>query len=136
VLVVEHRDEVFNGLRVVLEEANLKVERAKLGGVVAAKIRKSVPGLILVNERMPDESGWLITCKLRLSRHAQPVWLYTLQRAYMVADWKEISGVDEVINYDGVLPKLFEKVRGRLRNGPNSFCESLAPQSKVSPLVA
>ncbi|MHB8861911.1 MAG: response regulator [Pirellulaceae bacterium] len=113
-LIIEYRDEVYAGLKRVLEEAGFQVERGRVGATAAARIRQFEPDLILVNEELPDESGWLMTCKLRLTRRTQPIWLYTVRRPRWRADWREFLGVDEVIEYRGVLAILLQQVRQRL----------------------
>ena len=111
VLIVEFRDEVYGGLKTLLEEHGFEVERTECGATVARAFNRFVPDLLLVNEDMPDESGWLITCKLRLTRRWQPVWLYTVRQPRFKADWKEYVGVDEVIDYGGVLIRLVRHVQ-------------------------
>lgn len=111
VLVVEFRDEVYAGIRTVLEEFNCNVTRAKLGSVVAGMLPQFVPDLVLINESMPDESGWLVACKLNVVRYRQPIWLYTAQRPHPIAVWKKFSGVGQVIDYGGVLYSLVLHVR-------------------------
>ena len=118
VLVVEYRDEVYAGLKALLEEHGSELERAESGATVASSFSRFVPDLLLINEDMPDESGWLITCKLRITRHRQPVWLYTVREPRLKADWKEFTGVDEVIEYGGVVIRLVQDVRQRLAEWP------------------
>jgi len=135
VLVIEFRDEVYSGLKSLLEEHGFEVERAALGATVAHTFNQFAPDLVLVNEDMPYESGWLITCKLRLMRHRQPVWLYTVRQPRLQADWKEFSGVDEVIEYGGVLIRLVQHVRRGIFEWLKSPGEESSQQA-VTSLVA
>lgn len=114
VLVVEFRDEVFAGLKSLLEDCGCEVARAASAAAVAAQLNQFAPDLLLVNEDMPDESGWLIICKLRLNAYLQPAWLYAVQAPRIRADWKEACGVDQVISYGGVLSRLVLRVRERI----------------------
>ena len=114
VLVVEFRDEVYAGLKAVLEEHGCHVARAEFGATVAGTLIRFSPDLVLVNESMPDESGWLVACKLRLMRHRQPVWLYAVRRPEPIAVWKEFSGVSRLIDYGGILSRLLQHVRQHL----------------------
>ena len=114
VLVVEFRDEVYASLKSLLEAYGWEVARAASGAEVATQVNRFAPDLLLVNESMPDKSGWLITCKLRLTKHRQPVWLFAAHTPPIRADWKESCGVDEVIAYGGVLSRLVLRVRERL----------------------
>jgi CheY-like chemotaxis protein len=115
VLVVEFRDEVYACLKTLLQESGLEVERAERGDAVAECARRFAPDLILVNEDMPDESGWLIACKLRLGARRCPAWLYTSRLPRCHRDWRQFAGVAEVIDYGGVLLRLTLELRARLR---------------------
>ena len=108
VLVVEFRDEVYAGLKVVLEEHDCRVIRAEVGAAVAGSIAQFSPDLVLVNESMPDESGWLVACKLQVTCLRLPVWLYAVQCPQPTTAWKEFSSVDRVIEYGGVLLRLVQ----------------------------
>lgn len=116
VLIAEFRDEVFADLKRLFEDYECEVARAESGADVGEQVKQFVPDLLVVNENMPDESGWLITCKLRLSKHRQPVWLYAARTPRLHADWKEFCGVDEILAYGGVLSRLALRVRQRLEN--------------------
>lgn len=115
VLIIESRDDVYSRLRPVLEEADFEIERRDVGAMVTSTIECFEPDLILVSEDMPDESGWLIVCKLRQSRHHQPVWMYAARRPHLQADWKDVYGVDQVIEYGGMLVCLVQQIRQRIR---------------------
>lgn len=111
VLIVEFRDEVFDDLKHLFEDYGCEVARAGFGAEVGVQVKQFVPDLVVVNESMPDESGWLITCKLRLTKHRQRVWLYAARTPRLHADWKEVCGVDEILAYGGVLNRLNLRVR-------------------------
>jgi len=136
-LVVEFRDEVYAGLKAQLEEYGFEVERAESGATVALAFNRFTPDLILINEDMPDESGWVITGKLRLTRHRQPVWLYTIRQPRLKAEWKAFSGVDEVIEYGGVLIRLVQHVRNCVANwlGESDDAPSLMAQDRAATLL-
>jgi DNA-binding response OmpR family regulator len=119
VLVVEFRDEVFAELWSVLESHGCVVSRAISGASVAAQVKKFSPDLLLVNESMPDESGWLIACKLRLAKRRQPIWLYAVQKPQDHLNWKECCGVDEIFAYGGVLSQLAQQVSQRMESKLN-----------------
>ena len=118
-LIVEFRDEVFAHLKSLLEDCGYEVARAASGAAVAAQVNRFAPDLMVVNEGMPDENGWLIICKLRLTQFRQPVWLYAASAPR--ANLKEFCRVDEVIAYGGVLSRLVSLVRERLE-----FCGDCA----------
>lgn len=114
VLVVEFRDEVYAGIKSVLEDHDCHVARAEFGAAVAGTLIRFSPNLVLVNESMPDESGWLVAAKLQVMRFQQPVWLYAVRRPHPLAAWAEFSGVSRVIDYGGVLFRLLDHVRQHL----------------------
>ena len=110
VLIVESRDDVYTSLKTLLERAGQRVQRARTGAAVAATVVRFAPDLVLVNEQMPDESGWLITCKLRIARAQRTVWLYAARGPRLLAERMEISAVDQVIVYGGVLVRLRHEI--------------------------
>ncbi len=117
VLVIEFRNEIFTRLKSLIEDQGCEVSRARTGVDVAAQAERVAPDLMIVNEHMPDESGWLITCKLRLTHVRYPVWLYTARSPEVLADWKEYyCGVDEVIAYGGDFARVASQIRQSLHD--------------------
>ena len=114
VLLVEFRDEVYAGVKTVLEEYDCQVVRSEFGATVAGTLIRFMPDLVLVNETLPDESGWLIASKLQVMRFQHPVWLYAVRRPQPLAVWKEFSGVSQVLDYGGVLFRLLQQIRQHL----------------------
>ena len=121
VLLVEFRDEVYAALRVVLIEEGCEVVRAELGAAVTSALVRFSPDLVLINESMPDESGWLIACKLQFGRRRQPVWLYAARTSPSLAAWAETCQVARVIDYGGVLMRLLGHVRHDLAQWRRAF---------------
>lgn len=76
VLVVEFRDEVFAALLAALRDQDCEVQRAESGAAAGAALARFLPDLVLVNESLPDESGWLIACKARFWPRRRPGWFY------------------------------------------------------------
>lgn len=114
VLVIEFRDEVYAGIKSVLEDHDCLVARAEFGATVAGTLARFKPSLVLINESLPDESGWLAAAKIRVMGYQQPMWLYTVRRPQPPATWMQFSGVSEVIDYGGVLFRLIDHVRQHL----------------------
>lgn len=110
VLVVEFRDEVFAALQAALEEQHCEVQRAEFGAAAGAALARFLPDLALVNESLPDESGWLVACKATFLRRGRPVWLYAARLAPSNSAWREICGIARVIAYGGVLSQLLEQL--------------------------
>ena len=136
VLIVEFSDEVFADLKCLLEDHGWEVARAASGAAVAACMRRFAPQLLLVNESMPDESGWLITCKLRLLGQRQPVWLYAVRKPQVDVDWKEFCGVDKVLTYGGALRRLRLRVRESLASWLDVADATPFPQEALQGAIA
>lgn len=100
VLLVEHRNEVYAALKEALEGVACDTACARSGADVLEEANHCDPSLIIINADMPDQGGWLITAKLRLSRHRQPVWLYVAPQVRWTCEWKVFAGVEKVLECD------------------------------------
>lgn len=114
-LVVEFRDEVFVEIRSRLLDFGWQVVRAERASDIAACMNIYDPQLVIVNEAMPDESGCLITYKLRLNHSLPIVWLFSSQAKVVGRRFGKFCGVDKVVHYDGVLQNLGDAIQGRLQ---------------------
>ena len=112
-LIVEFRDEVYCPLESMLAQHGWKAYRACLGGNVGYHIKHTCPDVLMVSEQMPDESGWLISCKAKIKNGSQRVWLYSTRLP--PCEWTRISGVDEVFTYGGVVKGLSEQIQQRIK---------------------
>ena len=115
VLIVEFRDEVYAALETMLREENIVPARAACETTVGAQINRLAPGLVLIYDRMPYETGWLIACKLAFSHPEQPVWLYGAWQPDRLAQRQLVCGVERFISYEGILPRLAERLRQAVR---------------------
>ena len=115
VLIVEFRDEVYASLCQVLNEEGLVVTRAETATEVAAKAGQLPYAMVLINEAMPGESGWLISSKLRLSNSQRRVWVYTAKQLRYLQDWQTLAGVENVLSYSGDLLRLIRTLRAQIR---------------------
>ncbi len=130
ILIVEFRDEVYASLSRVLEEEGFVVTRAETATEVATKAARLPRGLVLINEAMPGESGWLISSKLRLSNSQRRVWVYTAQHLRYLQDWQKLAGVEQVISYGGDLLRLIRALRAQIRL-PHQPNKNAIPHSAV-----
>ena len=96
-LIVEFRDEAFVEIRSRLEDCGWQVVRAEHASDVAARMHNDTPQLVIVSEEMPDESGCLITHKLRQQHCLPVVWLYTSRRKAIARGFGKFCGVDKVL---------------------------------------
>lgn len=114
VLVVEHRDEVFARIEADLAAWGIRVQRAA-GAEEARRLYYRRPmELVLIHTDLPDETGWLFACKLRLAWPAARIWAYTPRWTARESVLAEFIGVEEVIAYGGDLQRLAAEVFERL----------------------
>lgn len=101
ILLVEFRDEVFAAIRTELIGLNLSIARVTSADSVASAWRRMDPGLVIVNAQMPDQSGLLISHKLRLHGFAGELWMYSAKTEQSKFDDQEFCRIDRVFRYGG-----------------------------------
>jgi len=131
VLIVEFRDEIYASLSRVLEDEGLTVSRAEKASEVAAMSSGTSRDIVLINEAMPDESGWLISAKLRLSNTPRRLWMYTAKKLYCLQDWQELAGVEHSFCYGGDLLRLILALRAQIHL-QSKLDQKSAARNKVS----
>ena len=119
-MLVEHRDEVFARLATDIAEFGIRVLRAK-SAIEAMKLYdKHSPTLIVGNVELPDQSGWLMTAKLRLFDRGICIWLYHRQSSSYGQEIAAFLGVDALLPYQGDLLSLSEQVIDLMDQHSNS----------------
>jgi len=117
-LLVEHRDEVFARLATDLAEAGMRVVRAK-SAIGALKLyARYAPSLVLANVDLPDQSGWLLTAKLRFVDPDVPVWLYYPRSSPRQTRAAAYLAVGELLDYGGDLLGLSDAIVTLMANHP------------------
>jgi CheY-like chemotaxis protein len=78
VLVVEDDADLVSLMELVLSDAGYRVRTAPEGGAALARIAEEMPGLILLDMRMPGMNGWEFAREFR-ARHgrAAPIVVVT-----------------------------------------------------------
>lgn len=134
VLVIEFRDEVYAALFGVLEEWGCQVQRASSAVTVAAMAAQAeAHDLILLNQQMPAESGWLIACKLRLTSPWQPIWIYTAFQIAHQYSWPQLARVNALLDYRGDVRTLTESIKYKLANQHDELVAPVSPQAMSLP---
>lgn len=129
VLVIDFRDEVFAAISNILRGFDCQVHRAESSETVS-KVAGRVPlDLILLNQQMPTESGWLISCKLRLTCCWQPIWMYTADRNAHRQAWQHLARVDAIFEYDGDVWRLSNLIEDRLANERRELVADVRPRT-------
>ncbi|MBA2116135.1 hypothetical protein [Bremerella alba] len=106
ILVVEFRDEVFATIRGELTNREISILRASSTEAVVPAWRQRNPGLIIINAEMPDESGFLVSLKLRMHGFHGGLWLYSAHAANTARNYQEFCQVDRLFCYGGDLRAL------------------------------
>lgn len=133
-VLVEHRDEVFARIATDLAEAGLRVIRAKSAIGALRRCARCEPSFVLANIDLPDQSGWLLTAKMRLVDPDVPVWLYQPHSSPYHAGTAKYLDVDEVLDYGGDLLGLSDTIRalldGVVRDSPCRRCRERQTQAQ------
>ncbi|WP_242335870.1 MULTISPECIES: response regulator [Anaeromyxobacter] len=101
VLVVEDDPDLLALLEMILEDAGHKVRTAQEGGAALARVAEEMPGVILLDMRMPGMNGWEFAREFRTRfGHACPIVVVTAA--------ENARGRAEEIGAEGWLSKPFE----------------------------
>ncbi|MHB1033394.1 MAG: hypothetical protein ACYC35_03285 [Pirellulales bacterium] len=112
--MVEHRDEVFARIEADLAVWGIQVQRAGDAEEARRLYYRRPMELVLIHTDLPDETGWLFACKLRITWPAARIWVYTPRWTARELVLAEFIGVEEVIAYGGDLQRLAAEVFERL----------------------
>ncbi len=110
VLVVEHRDEVFARIATDVAQSGYYVLRAETAGEAMRLSGKFRPTLVIANSDLSDQSGWLMTAKLRFIDPEARIWLYLSETTPDDEGMARFLQLDELLAYGGNLLKLSEMV--------------------------
>lgn len=114
VLVVEHRDEVFARIQADLAAWGIQVQRA-ISAEEARRLYYRRPlELVLTHTDLPDETGWLFACKLRIVWPSTRLWIYTPWWTAKEQVLAEFVGAEEILGYGGDLQRLAAEILDRL----------------------
>ncbi len=117
-LLVEFRDEVFIRIATDLAQTGMRVIRACSATEALELAVATRPALILANVDQPDQSGWLLTAKLRIIDPRVRVWLYQPRSSTYQALMAEFLDVEELLDYQGDLFRLSDTIVQLLDNAP------------------
>ena len=116
VLIVEYRDEVYARLKADLEQLGATVGRARRGATVLANVRRHRPDLILIGDRLPDESCLLIAAKLHLGGCTAPSWVYGFGESIRYRDCLPLVGIDRAIDFGPDLWRSSDRICRKIRS--------------------
>jgi DNA-binding response OmpR family regulator len=118
ILVVEDDSEIRDAIADTLEMAGYRVETAENGLVALAAIEKELPGLVLLDMRMPVLDGWGFARALA-ERHVKlPILVVTAARD--ARQWAAEIGADGFIAKPFGVKDLLSTVKGLCPDVPTS----------------
>ncbi len=130
VVLVEHRNEVFNRLKYCFTTAGFCVIRAKSSAeAVKCYVSESANLLVInadasaesawlqaaINVDATAESAWLLAAKFRLTHPAARIWAYIRQPSTLDVEAANLLAIEELIEYQGKIAQLESQVLDRLR---------------------
>ncbi len=122
-LLVEHRDEVYARIATDMAETGMHVIRAKSAVEALKLFGRCAPTHVVANLDLPDQSGWLLACKLRFCQPDIQVWLYQADSSSYSGTMAKYLQINEVLNYGGDLLGLSETIVEMIAAGRMLFTE-------------
>ncbi|MGM0488529.1 MAG: response regulator [Planctomycetota bacterium] len=102
VLIIEHRDAVYQRLAEDLYHAGFHVKRACYATEGIVQHFMFAPDLVVANVDLPDQSGWLLTAKLRITEPRPHVWLYKSRASGSDMAKARFLGAEELLTYNSL----------------------------------
>lgn len=106
ILMIEYRDEIYAAIEGELANNDALLTRVMTAGEAVTGWRQHRPELILINAEMPDESGFLISLKLRMHGFQGGLWLYSACANNSPPGFQQFCQIDHLFNYKGDLRML------------------------------
>ena len=120
VVLVEHRDGVFDHLRLGFTTAGFSVTRAKNSAEAVKYFVSETASLLVVNADVPEESPWLLAAKLRLTHPMARIWVYTRQLSTLDLAAANLLAIEELMEHHGKPVQLESKLLDRLGVSTNT----------------
>ena len=121
VVLVEHRDDVFDRLTNCFTAAGFRVARATSAAEAIKRYVSEHADLLVINANRPAESAWLLAAKLRLTHPAARIWAYVFQPSTLDVAAANLLATEELIEYDGKVAELESQLLERLGMPANSM---------------
>ncbi len=135
-LLVEHRDEVYARLAADMAATGMRVVRATTAVEALKSFGRCEPDQVVANLDLPDQSGWLLACKLRFCQPDIHVWLYQSDASDYDGGMAKYLQVNEVLNYGGDLLGLSETIVEMIAAGRMLFAEECSAEQVAEATVA
>ena len=114
VVLVEHRDDVFDRLKCCFTTAGFRVTRAwNSAPAIKSYVRESAD-LLVVNADQTAETAWLLAAKLRLTHPAARIWVYIRRPSRFDLAAANLLAIEELIELSPEAAGLQTQVLDRL----------------------
>lgn len=125
VVLVEGGDEEFARLATDFSTGGMNVLRARTASEALCLCGACLPGLVVANLALQDQSGWLLAAKLRFVDPNVPIWLYQPHSSRRDQSMAKMLQVEELLDYRGDLGSLSNMIIQLLQNrDPESGAET------------
>ncbi len=114
VVLVEHRDDVFDRLIGCFTTAGFRVVRATSSSDAIKWYVSEPADLLVVNSDQPRETAWLLVGKLHLTHPAARTWVYIRRPSASDVAAANMLAIEELIEYDGEAAELQIQILNRL----------------------
>lgn len=135
VVLVEHRDDVFDRLKCCFATAGFRVTRAWNSAQAIQSYLRESADLLVVNADQTLETAWLLAAKLQLTHPAARIWVYIHRPSRFdlaVANWLAIEELIELSPEAADLPTQVLNRLGLSADKPASCSSSSTPSDPTT----
>lgn len=132
VLVVEDDPDLLALVEMLLADAGHRVRTAPEGRAALARVEEELPGLILLDMRMPGMNGWDFARELR-ARHGSPCPIVVVTAAEDARRSAEAIGADGFIAKPFDIDEVLAVVARFLGSGSDGGAGGGSPTKKAEP---
>ncbi len=136
VVLVEHRDDVFDRLKHCFTRAGFCVTRARNSVEAVERYVSEPTNLLVLNANQPAETAWLLVAKLHLTHPAARIWVYIFQPSTFDVAAANLLAIEELIEYDGKVEKLESQLEDRLRASADMPVPCPGSSTRIDPVEA
>lgn len=135
VVLVEHRDDVFDRLKHCFAPARLRVVRARTSAEAVARYVSEPASLLVVNANRLAESAWLLAAKLRLTHPAARIWVYICRPSTFDVTAANLLAIEELIEYGGKVAALETRILDRLGASADVSVPCSGSSTRIDPVA-
>ncbi len=134
-LLIEDDPAVAESLQTGLRQEGYQVAWQNEGQAGLAYVQDHAPHLVILDVRLPDQSGFDVCRQLRQQGFYQPILMLTVQRDEMDKVLGLEMGADDYMTKPFSLRELLSRVRALLRRSYGEFAPNATDQLFIADLV-